>query len=1347
MSKKNIKNQTPIVEISVNNIKNGRFQELKEDIKIPLFNMKPYMKTPKVLLHTFCQKDKRQKPIYQSQSCKGGNFRYAVILKDPKNRDEKSLRFETVESFQNNELAQHYAALLALWHFESARPYHKLLPYPLDEVWKSLNTNKPLVTRQNKFLSEKEKIQNEELRTRTQSENRNKILIMEQKQKFEIPTMYMSSNIRNRIINILSKHIPILTEESKYKTWLFGECKQFIGIPDNFMLPYLVSLKISEISDYLRLKYSKYIPKYVDENKKVIIISVLLWHNINKDDKENIIKQVQLCGFDKYRVETALEMIFMEMEKKYREFKDISYLKGGIYTKFNTSCDMHIILDIKKDYYPTLYISWLCEMWLSLHICDNDLPPLFTSKKSQIEIKGYKDTSKKGNTDICCTLSKQLKILITKTHSDPEKILSFTKNESFNEYIEDTNNELSTKSFSEASKKEFKAKRYNYLSASIYADKIIEEMKNNQVIILHGETGCGKTTQVPILLYEGLTQYTNNGLIYCSEPRRMAATSISIYLNSELSMYYCDKIVGYKVRFKSNITDKTRIIYCTHGILINIVKSELLRINSNHEENDKHMNIPLNSILILDEVHERSLDVDLLLFFVKQLVIKRSDIRIVIMSASITLDEFVRYFKISTILNEKNCLHSVKVGEIKLPGRTPFPIDISYFPINKSELTNDSSSNNEEPLKYSNGINIFKKSLDLDLVASKIISIISTLNNNTGSILVFVGGINDVNKLVELLKNNENNREFSIPLYILPCHSNLSYVEQSKIFTTIKNKRKVIVSTNIAEVSLTIEDIRYVIDTGRVRIPVYDSSKHLTTLQEVFISQSEAQQRMGRAGRTAPGRCFRLYSEYELLKQQVTTPPAVLRLPLHHIILDIINYIYSSFNNLNNNPNIESTILFDLIYYISDFLTPIKLSSIETSLNELLKVGALDNMMNITPLGKILSRWQVDLHIGILFVYGLIFDCIQPILTIAAFLTCDIPWKLKSEDFSTCQTGCDYMMFIKLFDYYIKNYSILKKSTKLSTSLDHDLPFNIKTLDLMKMDMICETRDHFCHILGIDRNQSVMPIDEILSMWSLIRGCIAVSLYPNIASIKLPNTIKYVSTGSGKFVEQIPFNKLHIFKSKAKCVQDYIDHFEANSKDINLDNSIPERYFNKADQIHIPKYSALYNRMVDIGTVHCITYMSLHKSYLSDQTIIKFPAPVSMYFLLLLAPSSLEIIPISLLEKMSSCKFDSESINNKDNTTYYGNLSSDKVMKMSTNYILVDGSILIRCSGQIQSLIWYLRYLLQEVVQYICHILISKIVTDMEISCFLNKNISKNSNIKHFTIEDIEELISIVKLT
>ena len=362
------------------------------------------------------------------------------------------------------------------------------------------------------------------------------------------------------------------------------------------------------------------------------------------------------------------------------------------------------------------------------------------------------------------------------------------------------------------------------LPVSQQVEKIKKIIASNQVTILCGETGSGKTTQLPkICLSMGRGQ---NKFIGHTQPRRIAARSVATRIASELDVDLGAQ-VGFKVRFSDKTSKGTSIKVMTDGILL--------------AETQKDPKLLQYDTIIIDEAHERSLNIDFLLGYIKNLLPKRLDLKIIITSATIDVDKFSAHFNQAPI--------------IQVSGRT-FPVDIIYRPL---------------------------KQLSQDVVENIEDAVLSSINDlpadNKGDILIFLPGERDIHDIKKFLTDQLKNK-----FEILPLFSRLPVKEQQKIFKQ-GTSRRIILTTNIAETSLTVPGIKYVIDVGLARIVRYNPRLKIEQLLIEKISQASANQRSGRCGRIAPGVCIRLYDEEDFDMRPTFTDPEIMRTSLASVIL------------------------------------------------------------------------------------------------------------------------------------------------------------------------------------------------------------------------------------------------------------------------------------------------------------------------------------------------------------------------------------------------------------------------------------------------------------------------------
>ena len=465
------------------------------------------------------------------------------------------------------------------------------------------------------------------------------------------------------------------------------------------------------------------------------------------------------------------------------------------------------------------------------------------------------------------------------------------------------------------------------------------------VIIIMGETGCGKTTQVPKIIYENC--YLDNKMICITQPRRIAAISISERVAEELGSKIGD-IVGYSVRFKEKMSKKTKIKFVTDGML---VRECIL---------DKNLN--KYKYIILDEIHERSIHTDILMMICQDLFInkKRPDLKLIIMSATLDPKKYMEYFNTNAL--------------IKIHGRK-FPIKV--YNISEEKEENILLNKTIEKDYY----DLISKYIDLCLNCILQIILSKKEEDKSGDILVFLPGQEDIEDLQELLKakkeeiNTELKNYGNIEFKVLPLFGSLPSNQQLKIFRPLKNKfgksiRKIILATNIAETSLTIKNIKYIIDSGFFKMRKYYPKLNIDTLKVTKISKNSALQRAGRAGRESPGICYRLYTQEEYKNFLDQTEPEILRINLRNISLQLFSIGYSNFSELN-------------------FIDKPPPENFTSALDDLISYGALDKEdKKITSLGKKMSILPMDPIYSLILINALneqyrdVFDDIVAIISV-----------------------------------------------------------------------------------------------------------------------------------------------------------------------------------------------------------------------------------------------------------------------------------------------------------------------------------------------------------------------------
>ena len=458
---------------------------------------------------------------------------------------------------------------------------------------------------------------------------------------------------------------------------------------------------------------------------------------------------------------------------------------------------------------------------------------------------------------------------------------------------------------------------YPDLPISDKRDDIAELIEQNQVLILCGETGSGKTTQLPKICLELGRGF--KGQIGHTQPRRLAAISVAQRIADELKTEL-GQAVGYKIRFQGKENKQTLVKLMTDGILLAEIKSDPYL--SNYDT------------LILDEAHERSLNIDFLLGYMKWLLPKRPDLKLIVTSATIDPDRFSKHFNNAPVIN--------------VSGRT-YPVEMRYRPIGV-----DSEKGDE------------------DMIRGLVRAAYELHRDRAGDILVFLSGEREIREAAEALRKHH-----PAGYDILPLYSRLSGKEQAAIFKPHK-KLRIVLATNVAETSLTVPGIRCVIDTGVARISRFSQRSKIQQLPIEPISQASANQRSGRCGREAPGICVRLYSEEDFNQRAEFTEPEILRTNLASVILQMKSLRLSDINQF-------------------PFLEPPADKMIRSGIRSLHELGALDDSERLTQIGRRLTHFPLDPQFGRMLLAAEEFNCLDEVLTIVSCLSIQDPRERPSD--------------------------------------------------------------------------------------------------------------------------------------------------------------------------------------------------------------------------------------------------------------------------------------------------------------------------------------------------------------
>ncbi|QQL44444.1 ATP-dependent RNA helicase HrpA [Sulfuriroseicoccus oceanibius] len=465
---------------------------------------------------------------------------------------------------------------------------------------------------------------------------------------------------------------------------------------------------------------------------------------------------------------------------------------------------------------------------------------------------------------------------------------------------------------------------YPDLPVSLRRADIMAAMRDHQVVVVVGDTGSGKTTQLPKMALEVAAELGLNGVVGCTQPRRIAATGVASRVADELGAEV-GGLVGCQVRFSDQTSKDTRVKFMTDGILLAETRGD--------------RNLNQYSVLIIDEAHERSLNIDFLLGYIKQLLARRKDLRVVISSATLDAGGFAEFFG--------DAKREIAAPIIQVEGRT-FPVDVHYLPPNRDS----------EPLAQHVGRAVTWIN-DVDKV---------------GDILIFLPGEREIREAADLIAG------WNLPRTdVLPLFARMGMNEQRMIFTPPKGRRRIVLATNVAETSLTIPRIVYVVDSGVARISRFRPGKGVQQLQVEPISQASARQRMGRCGRIMEGICVRLFDEEDFLGRPEFTDPEIRRSSLAGVILQM-----------------KSLRLGDIREY--PFIDPPSPKAINDGRRTLCDIGALDKKTDeLTEIGRKLARIPADPQLSRMLLAAERYGALPEVAVIVAGLTIMDPRERPRE--------------------------------------------------------------------------------------------------------------------------------------------------------------------------------------------------------------------------------------------------------------------------------------------------------------------------------------------------------------
>ncbi|XP_056134192.1 pre-mRNA-splicing factor ATP-dependent RNA helicase PRP16 isoform X2 [Lampris incognitus] len=580
---------------------------------------------------------------------------------------------------------------------------------------------------------------------------------------------------------------------------------------------------------------------------------------------------------------------------------------------------------------------------------------------------------------------------------------------------------------SEFAKKKTILEQRQYLPIFAVRQQLLNIIRDNSIVIVVGETGSGKTTQLTQYLHED--GYTSYGMVGCTQPRRVAAMSVAKRVSEEIGSNLGEE-VGYAIRFEDCTSEKTLIKYMTDGILL--------------RESLRESDLDHYSAIIMDEAHERSLNTDVLFGLLREVVSRRSDLKLIVTSATMDSDKFAAFFGNVPIFN--------------IPGRT-FPVDI-----------------------------LFSKTPQEDYVEAAVKQALQIhLSGMAGDILIFMPGQEDIEVTSDQIVERLEELESAPALAVLPIYSQLPSDLQAKIFQKAPDGvRKCIVATNIAETSLTVDGIMFVVDAGYCKLKVFNPRIGMDALQVYPISQANANQRAGRAGRTGPGHCYRLYTQSAFKNEMLTTTiPEIQRTNLANVVL------------LLKSLGVQDLLLFH-------FMDPPPEDNMLNSMYQLWILGALDNTGALTPTGRLMVEFPLDPALSKMLIVSCDMGCSADILVIVSMLSVPaIFYRPKGREEESDQVREKFAVPESDHLTYLNVYMQWKNNNYSS------IWCNEHFIHTKAMRKVREVRSQLKDIMVQQR----MNLTSCGSDWDIIRKCICAAYFHQAA--KLKGIGEYVNVRTG----------------------------------------------------------------------------------------------------------------------------------------------------------------------------------------------------------------------------------------
>ncbi|XP_012267368.2 ATP-dependent DNA/RNA helicase DHX36 [Athalia rosae] len=656
--------------------------------------------------------------------------------------------------------------------------------------------------------------------------------------------------------------------------------------------------------------------------------------------------------------------------------------------------------------------------------------------------------------------------------------------------------------------------------------KILDLVEKNQVIVISGETGCGKTTQVAQYILDDQIERGNGSVtkIICTQPRRISAISVAERVAAERAERL-GQSVGFQIRLEKKLCrDHGSILFCTTGMLLQFLHGNTALTDWSH--------------LIIDEIHERSTESDFIITILKQIIPRRPDLKVILMSATLNSEQFSRYYKNCPIIHIPGFTYPVQeyyLEDVLQITRFRFPpppeLPNNYRRHMKRFKNQQKKSDDfadfiqpyirqiESERKYPQYVidqlrNPLSEDLSLELVAELVQFICR--NEEPGAILIFLPGMVDITKLTKMLLESG---EYPSSRYIVyPLHSRLPTVDQKIVFNKPPNGvRKIIIATSIAETSITIEDVVYVIDSGKMKLSRFDTDNNIETLLAEPVSLANAKQRRGRAGRVQPGKCYHLYTRAREMTLDQYPLPEMLRTRLDQVILQA-----------------KILQLGKIKPFLASVIDPPNAKAVELSLELLTTLNALDDEEQLTPLGYHLAKLPLDPRTGKMIILGAIFSCVEPVFSIAASLTykdafyCPLGKEAEASKKKLELGAGQFSDHIALAEALRRFEEAGRRGSPGFFCREYFLSWN--TLKLL-MDMKSQFAKYLCEMNFLhSTNSNDDRSNRNSNNLALVKAVVGAGLYPNVAIVKSVHRhgAKVLTPQDGKV-------KLHPSSINEKC--------------------------------------------------------------------------------------------------------------------------------------------------------------------------------------------------------------------